>query len=444
MNVKTGVPSPDAESMVVDAFGYLPDQSSRLQGLGGSQPASDPSYAFHSTYVATSGGALSFKLQMTGCSASEGTLSLRINALPVKAGSDAVAVKTVEVPLAELASAGEVTLQIAAAGNRLYALLGNIYDHTDASGGYISIVVERTVDAGSRSSGLTPPRKPIFSFWTRPALRSLIAQGPPTLTEPVCQMCTAAQFEEPVYNEWLTRLNAAFHRHRKQWEFVYILQALSHYGALRPGSRGVGFGVGIEPLPAVMASLGCKVVGTDLDAEDSRSADWSATQQHGSHVSNLRRPDICPDDLFYERVSFQPADMTRIPSSLRDFDFTWSSCAYEHLGSIEAGLQFVENSIDCLRPGGVAVHTTEYNVGSNKKTLDNGGTVLFRRKDIEKLVRRLLAKGHQVAKLNFDAGSGELDAHIDFPPYSSDVHLKLALASFVTTSFGIIVRKSPE
>jgi hypothetical protein len=133
--------------------------------------------------------------------------------------------------------------------------------------------------------------------------------------------------------------------------------------------------------------------------------------------------------------------MNAIPADLVDFNFTWSSCAYEHLGSIEAGLTFFENSLKCLAPGGIAVHTTELNLSSNSSTLDKGGTVIFRRRDFETLAERLLAQGHEVMPITFDSGDTDLDRFIDLPPYSSDPHLKLQLLRWVSTSFGMIVRK---
>ncbi len=132
--------------------------------------------------------------------------------------------------------------------------------------------------------------------------------------------------------------------------------------------------------------------------------------------------------------------MNNIPQDLRGFDFTWSSCALEHLESIEKGLQFIINSLDTLKPGGIAVHTTEYNLSSNEDTLDNMGTVLFRKKDIQELVRRLTLAGHEIY-INYNPGSGKLDKYIDIAPYSQDKHLKLRLANYVTTSIGFIIRK---
>ncbi|MBV5337004.1 MAG: hypothetical protein J0653_03215, partial [Deltaproteobacteria bacterium] len=71
-------------------------------------------------------------------------------------------------------------------------------------------------------------------------------------------------------------------------------------------------------------------------------------------------------------------------------DFCWSSCSLEHLGSIKAGLDFIKASLKTLKVGGVAVHTTEYNVSSDEATIDNNPTlVLFRRCDIQGLVEEL-------------------------------------------------------
>jgi hypothetical protein len=34
-----------------------------------------------------------------------------------------------------------------------------------------------------------------------------------------------------------------------------------------------------------------------------------------------------------------------------------------------------------------------------------------------------------------------VDQHVDVPPYADSEHLKLAIQQYVTTSFGIIVRR---
>ena len=131
--------------------------------------------------------------------------------------------------------------------------------------------------------------------------------------------------------------------------------------------------------------------------------------------------------------------MNAVPADLTGFDFAWSSCALEHLGTLAAGMDFVVAQMACLRPGGVAVHTTEYLVSSNDATVEAGGTVFYRRRDIEGLVQRLRRAGHDV-DMDYSLGSTPEDVHVDVPPYT-DVHLRTELAGYVTTSLALIVTK---
>jgi SAM-dependent methyltransferase len=265
----------------------------------------------------------------------------------------------------------------------------------------------------------------------------------PTLENPVSQAATADQFREPCYQTWCRRLKDQPRFHRKQWEHVYILQALDKAQMLQPGKRGVGFGIGREAIPDLMASLGVSALVTDLDLERAQQSGWAGTHQHSNKSADLRFRGISTRRQFFKHIEFSNVDMNHIPSEISGFDFTWSSCAFEHLGSIDLGLQFVKNSLKTLKPGGVAVHTTELNVGSNDETLLTGPTVLFRRQDFEKLEKELKAEGHQL-NLNFWLGDEPLDQFYDIAPYSENVHLKLKLENFVTTSFGLIVQKGGQ
>ena len=141
-------------------------------------------------------------------------------------------------------------------------------------------------------------------------------------------------------------------------------------------------------------------------------------------------------------MQFEAADMNAIPDHLRDFDFCWSACALEHLGSLEHGLTFIERSLDTLKPGGLAVHTTEFNLSSNVDTLDHNPTVIFRQRDLEALAARLTAAGHQVAPFDWRRGERPLDRYIDVPPFTGEPHLRLLLDGYAATSVGLIVRKA--
>lgn len=269
-------------------------------------------------------------------------------------------------------------------------------------------------------------------------------EGPASMVDPVSQGCTAAQMVEPVYNEWCARIGEPPRFHRKQWEFCYIARVLEQAGMLRPDRRGLGMGVGVEPLVALFASFGARILATDLEPEDAADKGWVATNQHAQGKAALNQRNLCPPDVFEANVDFRFADMNAIPDDIGSFDFVWSACAFEHLGSIKAGHEFIMNAARLLKPGGISVHTTEFNCSSNDKTLNNTSTVLFRRRDFEKMARDLMAEGFEVT-LNFDMGDQPLDHHIDMPPYAVDNHLKLELAQWVTTSFGLIARRpAPE
>lgn len=267
-------------------------------------------------------------------------------------------------------------------------------------------------------------------------------EGSPNLEAPVSQACTQAQMESEIYAQSCAQFKEKPWLHRKQWEFVYIHQCLEVNGMLQSGRSGLGFGVGGEPLPALFASKGVSVLGTDLDPQHAQGLGWIETDQHAASKSAMNNRGICEADVFDELVDFRSMDMNAIDPSLHgQFDFCWSACALEHLGSIAKGLKFIENSIACLRPGGIAVHTTEFNCSSNTSTLDNTSTVLFRKRDFERLGRRLARKGHELS-FNFDIGDQPADQHIDVPPYTQEPHLKLQIAEWTTTSFGILVRKA--
>jgi len=255
-------------------------------------------------------------------------------------------------------------------------------------------------------------------------------------------LCTQARCASPTYAEWCRRLGLAPLFNRKHWEYAYATFVLDEMGAVGDGRRGVGFGVGREPLPAYLAARGCSVVATDQPSTNDDAARWASTGEYTGARDGLARPELCDPQLFDPRVYFRAVDMTAVPDDLSGFDFCWSLCAMEHLGSLDAGTRFVERSLQCLRPGGVAVHTTEMNISSDDRTLVDGPTVLYRRRDIESLVARLETKGHQVAALDFDAGDGVLDRYVDgrpWIPWAERPVLRVELDGFVSTSFALVI-----
>jgi 2-polyprenyl-3-methyl-5-hydroxy-6-metoxy-1,4-benzoquinol methylase len=244
----------------------------------------------------------------------------------------------------------------------------------------------------------------------------------------------------PEYLKWCDRLKCRDEaERRKVWEYCYILQGLGEQLGFGEPRRGLGFGVGKDRLAETFASFGCSVVATDQDPIDAARAGWIDGNQYASSIEELNRLKICPPELFAERVQFRVVDMNRIPEDLTNFDFVWSACALEHLGSIEQGLAFIENAMKCVRPGGVAVHTTEFNLTSDEETLDSGPTVLFRARDLANLAGRLARQGCRMLPLNLHPGRGAIDHHVDVPPYPPTPHCRLLIDRYAATSLGILV-----
>ena len=257
-------------------------------------------------------------------------------------------------------------------------------------------------------------------------------------------ICNQEFLDSPISQYWSKMMRDGQPRyHRKQWELVYICQSLWERGCLEKDKKGIVFGVGEEHLPDLFASFGCQILATDLNFKESAAKGWIDTNQNAAgDLEKLRRKKICDRQTFYSHVSYRDVNMNDIPTDISGYDFCWSTCALEHLGSLRHGMDFVKNSLNTLKPGGIAVHTTEYNLYSNEDTLETEGLSLYRRKDIQQLIDELSDDGHYVYPMDWHLGTGIVDHFIDLPPYDrKSMHLRLALDRFPCTSIGLIVKK---
>jgi hypothetical protein len=231
-------------------------------------------------------------------------------------------------------------------------------------------------------------------------------------------------------------------RHRKMWEWCAIAEVLDEAGLLTGDREGCGFAVGHEPLAALFAAYGARILATDLDAAQDQG--WSEAGQNAQSLDGIYWPNLISRELFNARATFQPVDM-RVMDNLehKRFDFVWSSCALEHLGTLQDGLDFVERATHILKPGGLGVHTTEFNVSSEHDTIEVGDNVLYRHSDFEALASRLERCGARLRPLNLDVGAQAADRQYDEPPYyvAGRQHVKLLIGPFVSTSILLVVEK---
>jgi hypothetical protein len=255
------------------------------------------------------------------------------------------------------------------------------------------------------------------------------------------ELCKAKDWQTDWFKRWCHEMNDPIRFHRKQWEFVYVMQALWERGCIAQGKKGLVFAVGTEPGPSIFAKYGCHILATDILPEKGKEKGWETGDQLCFGIESLNKRGLCDDETLKRQVQYRAVDMNDIPSDLKGFDFNWSSCSFEHLGSISKGLDFLKNQLKTLKPGGWAVHTTEFNISSNDRTLDNADTVVFRMRDLESLVKELRRKGHFVEELDYSLGGLPEDFDVDVYPHNQKTHLKLQLNEFVVTSIGLIIQK---
>lgn len=275
--------------------------------------------------------------------------------------------------------------------------------------------------------------------------------SPPTFDRVVSQVVSATQFtssdflrlRDILYPSGVRVATAEYEDgelHRKVWEYVYVLRAAEQYGLLKPERGAVGFGVGTEPLPAALARYGMEVVATDQGGTEPAAESWVATGQHMSGLEALSNPGIVADDVLARLVRTRTVDMNAIPDDLGQHDLVWSCCALEHLGSPRAGLDFVLETLQLLKPGGVAVHTTELELTRRAQTADYGNLAVYRLADLERLISDIRDRGFEIDANWYVSLETAEDRFVCPPPYALP-HLKLLVGDSVTTSVGLIVRR---
>lgn len=292
----------------------------------------------------------------------------------------------------------------------------------------------------------------------------------PKFSELVSQACTADQFVDPAFLRWVPLLrlwpveasarlqnlnvgpspahHGSLFLHSKIWEWAFILQAADQHGVLRSGRRAIGFGVGTEMIPAALASYGIEVVATDQGVDGETANEWMAADYHVNTLEYLYRPELVKNEELRRLVSVRAVDMNHIPDDLGTCDFLWSSCALEHLGSPELGLDFVMSSARLLRPGGIAVHTTELELTPRDTTADYGHMAVYRIPDLQGLAERLTDSGYDMS-CNFSVPldtPADRYVHLLRPETHTNElwSLKTAMGDSVTTSFGLVIRRPPR
>lgn len=371
---------------LLDPFAFHGHPASSIVGLGGAAPLPDPTYAFHSPYVPVARGHAHFVVRFAKLQARRGSLLLRVHMLTDEPGAVAVLVTSHRVQLNWLAHhGGHVQLRFEAFRGARYAIMGVTPDQLDASADALTITLDRpaTPDDLAAAGGATEARSTAYRSETIrsapvPLLRSL---EPPSFAQPVSQPYTPQQLNEPAFRARCAGIADLPTDPLERWQTVYGLQALDRYGVLRDGARGLLLGRSNRPVEQAMAVAGaaCERVALRLDPPSSGD----------ELVPRIDAVDL-PDDLFA-------------------FDFLLTIRAADKLGNERAATRFVERAMECLRPGGVAVHLIAHHPNPDKLA-----HVAFDRNGLERLAFALISNGHQLARLKLGATPSPGGAAIPF------------------------------
>jgi SAM-dependent methyltransferase len=232
--------------------------------------------------------------------------------------------------------------------------------------------------------------------------------------------------------------------HRKIWEFAIVAQVFqetiqSLLSSAQYIDSAIGFGCGKEPIPAYIASYGTGVMATDAPIDNS---EWTRTGQRVTGKSDIPWKGIC-HEMDLENLTFRQVDMNNIPDDLLrgQFDFSWSCGSLEHIGGLDQSIAFFCNQMRCLRPGGIAAHTTEFNPFDTDETLNDRNLCLFRKRDLIRLRDRLKSQGDRLYSLDLSPGDMPEDMIVDEEPYTGKVHLSIKVGKWTTTSALLIAQK---
>jgi hypothetical protein len=415
--------SQGAGALELDPFAFHPDAMSRIIGLGGSGPSPSPEYVFHTSYVEAAPGPAHFFVQFSGLKAKSGTLLLRVH-MQAEPGGRARMVNSERIALNRLIHQdGLISIRFEGFRDVTFALLGIIQGDTDAAAEGLVVTLDRPADpdtapthgpeAKSTAYGKTP---------LRPAA-TLLSEKAPTLADPVTQVATAPQLREPVAGGWLARLRPKGKSGVEHWRKVFTLQALRRYGMLEEGAVGIGFEPSPSGVPAALAAMRINVVA----AFPTRPGQQLAPAMLKRDLAT-RAP--CDRATFDENVTARIVPWRRISEDLVNFDFLWSARANERLYSVAAAVQFVEDAMVCLRPGGLAIHVMSYDLAPGGRSTPSTERILLQQGDVERIALNLVSRGHEVAQFKINA---------DDPILADGAHHGVERRTMV----GLIARKAP-
>jgi len=180
--------------------------------------------------------------------------------------------------------------------------------------------------------------------------------GPARLPRRVCKLCDETDWQGEEWLGLLDTMGPGHTRdriHRKVWEWAQGLYALQHLGLLRDEATAIGVGAGIEPVIFYLTNHIQMVYATDIYGEGG----FGEETAFGDMITHPERYAQIPFRKDHLTVMHMDGCNLEFPDDQFDIAFSFSSI--EHFGGHEAAARAAKEMGRVVKPGGVAVITTE-------------------------------------------------------------------------------------
>ncbi|MCP2520851.1 methyltransferase domain-containing protein [Candidatus Aminicenantes bacterium AC-708-M15] len=195
------------------------------------------------------------------------------------------------------------------------------------------------------------------------------------------KICQVADLENEEWQNVLKEIKCKIDKndfHRKIWEYVQIIYCLKKLKSLTPQSICLAIGAGREPILYYLTYKVKKVYGIDL--------------YEGIFFGREDEPDIptsvgkyAPFPYREDKLCLMRMDALNLEFPDNFFDFIFSASSIEHFGNKRKILRAVKEMYRVLKPGGVAVITTELKL--NMLATASPGVKLFKLEELLKITR---------------------------------------------------------
>ena len=229
------------------------------------------------------------------------------------------------------------------------------------------------------------------------------------------RLCYVEDWENSEIKEALSELQKLSPEgfiHRKDWEWALGIIAMRRFGKLNEKSTAIGVGSGTEPVPFYLANKVKHVYATDLYGQNDG---WKRAAP-SDFPENPKK--YAPFPYKEDALTVLRMDGTKLEFPSESFDIAFSFSSIEHFGGGDrknhsGALRSLKEIERVLKPGGLAVITTEYIIN------DKEHPEFFNRRTIYSDLIDKLERLKLVEPLDLRITTKTLDTVID---YSSAVY----------------------